>query len=204
MLQFSHWSAQSGEKKHVSCMNSSAMTNERESWTSHNDTLIGPRLLDPNFKLLNEDGDLKNDVSSLLKLDSDHLRNGTIADGVSKLVLILNSNSTLRFSIADTAPDNLTNGTLTSLGQSPNSVNLSSSTIVHPQGISNGKNSTVAVAVYTPPNFIEPPHNNSYRIINILVNDTCYQPIPLALYRVPVVLVHGLWGDPQEFKNLWQ
>jgi pimeloyl-ACP methyl ester carboxylesterase len=181
----------------ISLSPSNAVTDERESWTIHNDTSIGYRLLYPNSELLNEDGDLKNDISSLAKLDSAHLRKGTIADGVSKLVLILNSNSTLRFSIADTTPDNLTNGTLTSLGQSPNSINLSSATIVHPQRISDG-NSTVAVAVYTPPNFIEPPNNNSYTTINILVNDTRYQPIPLELYRVPVVLVHGLWGDPQE------
>ncbi len=170
-----------------------------KSPTNNNGILIGARILDPNSGLLDVEGHLKNNVNLAANNDLGYSRNGTIADGVSKLILILNSSNTLLFSIADTNPNNLTKGTLTSFSQSLNSNSLSSTTIVHPQRISDDdENRSVAIVVYTPPNFIELPKDTSFATINILVNDTRYQPTPVALYRVPIVLVHGLWGNPQE------
>jgi pimeloyl-ACP methyl ester carboxylesterase len=154
-------------------------------------------LLDPNPSLIDKDGNLTNDISKAASLTT--YRNGTIADGVSKLILLAYSNNTLQFSINDTKPDNLTNGTLSSLEQSSNvNNNLSSTAIVSPQNISNGK--SVVVAVYTPPDNIDLDEKISHRTVNILTNDTNSSPISIQLYRPPVVLVHGLWMNSD---NTW-
>ena len=83
-------------------------------------------LLDPNQSLIDIDGNLINNINLASRLTT--YRNGTIADGVSKLILIVESKSSLQFSINDTKHNNLTNGTLSSLEQASNINNLSSST----------------------------------------------------------------------------
>lgn len=153
--------------------------------------LLNPRVVDPNPNLIDIDGDLKNNVSLAANLTTERI--GTIADAVSKLILLLDSNSTLSFSIGGTNHNNLTNGTLSSLNHSSNA-NNSSSTIIHPQRTSEGR--SVVVAVYTPPDFIDLDKGTNHTTINILVNDT--QATSIDLYRVPIVLVHGLWGDPNQ------
>jgi hypothetical protein len=104
-------------------------------------------LLDPNPSLIDENGNLVNDISKAARITT--YRKGTIADGVSKLILLIDSNSPLQFSINRTKPDDLVNGMLSSLSQS-NVNNLSSTDDVSPQNISNGK--SIVAAVYTPPN----------------------------------------------------
>ena len=81
-------------------------------------------LLDPNPSLIDKDGNLINNINLAASLTT--YRNGTIADGVSKLILIVESKNLLQFSINDTKHDNLTNGTLSSLDQASNVNNLSS------------------------------------------------------------------------------
>ena len=92
----------------------------------------------------NKHGNLINDTNLASSLITH--RNGTIADGVSKLILLVYSNNTLQFSINNTKPDNLKNGALSSINQSPNINNLSSTVIVSPQNISTGKSVVVADA----------------------------------------------------------
>jgi pimeloyl-ACP methyl ester carboxylesterase len=95
-----------------------------------------------------------------------------------------------------TKSDDLTNGALSSFNQSD--VNkLSSTTVVSPQNISNGK--SVAAAVYTPPDSFNNQDMGSNITINVNVSDpnnpdarTPYE-LPIKLYRPPVVLVHGVW-----------
>jgi pimeloyl-ACP methyl ester carboxylesterase len=157
-------------------------------------------LLDPNPSLVDKDGKLINNINLAASLTK--YRNGTIADGISKLILIVDSINPLMFSINDTKPDNLANGTLCSLNQSSNVNNLSSSVSGSPQNISNGK--SVVAAVYTPPD----PFNQatgSKRTINVNVSDPndpagTLLEIPIYLYRPPVVLIHGLWGNSD---NTW-
>jgi hypothetical protein len=83
-------------------------------------------VLDPNPSLIDKDGNLINNITSAASLPT--YRSGTIADGVSKLILVVDSNNTLQFSINGTKADNLTNGAVSSLNQSSNSSNLSSNT----------------------------------------------------------------------------
>jgi pimeloyl-ACP methyl ester carboxylesterase len=158
-------------------------------------------LLDPSPSLIDRDGNLNNNITLAASLTT--YRNGTIADGVSKLLLHVYSNIRLQFSINDTKPDNLTNGALSSLDQSSNINNLSSTAIISPQNIS--KRKSVAAAVYIPPDSFN-QDKGSNRTINVDVSDpdnhdarTLYE-LPIQLYRPPVVLVHGLWMNSD---NTW-
>jgi len=154
-------------------------------------------LLDPNPSLIDENGNLVNDISKAARITT--YRKGTIADGVSKLILLIDSNSPLQFSINRTKPDDLVNGMLSSLSQS-NVNNLSSTDDVSPQNISNGK--SIVAAVYTPPNsFHQDKIDRRTIIINVNesnANDadasTLYK-IPIQLRRPPVVLIHGVWTN---------
>jgi pimeloyl-ACP methyl ester carboxylesterase len=157
-------------------------------------------LLDPNPSLIDKDGKLINNINLAANLTS--CRNGTIADGVSKLILIVESKSSLQFSINDTKPDNLTNGTLSSLDETSNVSNLSSTASGSPRDISNGK--SVIAAVYTPPDSFN-QDMVSNRTINVNVSDpdnhvSTLGEIPIHLYRPPVVLVHGIWMNSD---NTW-
>ena len=87
-------------------------------------------LIDPNPSLIDENGNLVNDISKDATITT--YRNGTIADGISKLILVVDYDNPLQFSINGTKPDDLTNGTLSSLNQSSNVNNLSSTTNVIP------------------------------------------------------------------------
>ncbi|MDQ3971445.1 MAG: hypothetical protein M3227_07130 [Thermoproteota archaeon] len=87
-------------------------------------------ILDPNHSLIDEYVNLNDNISLAASLTT--YCNGTIADGVSKLILLINSNNPLQFSINDTERDNLTNGTLSCLDQS-NVDNLFSAAKVIPQ-----------------------------------------------------------------------
>jgi hypothetical protein len=71
-------------------------------------------LIDPNPSLIDIDGKLINNIDLAANFTT---RNGTIADGISKLILIVESKNSLQFSINDTKHDDLTNGTLSSLKQ---------------------------------------------------------------------------------------
>jgi pimeloyl-ACP methyl ester carboxylesterase len=158
-------------------------------------------ILDPNPSLLDDDGNLINDISKVASITT--YRNGTIADGVSKLIFLVYSHNPLQFSINDTKSDDLTNGALSSFNQS-NVNKLSSTTVVSPQNISNGK--SVVAAVYTPPDSFNNQDTGSYITINVNISDpnnpdarTLYE-LPIKLYRPPVVLVHGLWMNSD---NTW-
>ena len=75
-----------------------------------------PPLLDPTPSLIDEDGNLINNINLAASITTQ--RNGTITDGVSKLILLVDSNNPLKFSINRTNSDDLANGMLSSLSQS--------------------------------------------------------------------------------------
>ena len=83
------------------------------------------------------------------------IRSGTVADGVSKLLVQLPYTSKLQFSIKGLDSDNLSDGTLAPLFGSNESTlttspqSPSSSTTVDSQRTNNGD--SVVIAVYTPP-----------------------------------------------------
>jgi pimeloyl-ACP methyl ester carboxylesterase len=157
-------------------------------------------ILDPNPSLINEDGNINDNISLIASIKT--YRNGTIADGISKLILVVDSNKELQFSINGTKPDDLTNGTLSCLKQT-NVDNLRSTAKVSPEGIGNVR--SVVIAVYTPPDSFN-QDKGSNRTINVNVSDpnnldaTALYELPIKLYRPPVVLVHGLWMNSN---NTW-
>jgi hypothetical protein len=157
-------------------------------------------LLDPNPSLIDIDGRLINNIN--LAANFTTYRNGTIADGISKLILIVESKSSLQFSINDTSPDNPTNGTLSSFEEASKDNNLSFTAKDSPHNIGNGK--SVVAAIYTPPDSFN-QDIGSNRTINVNVSDpnnsaNMLLEIPIQLYRPPVVLVHGLWMNSD---NSW-
>jgi pimeloyl-ACP methyl ester carboxylesterase len=157
-------------------------------------------ILDPNPSLIDDDGNLINDISKAVGITS--YRNGTIADGVSKLIIVVDSNKELQFSINETKPDDLTNGILSCLNQT-NVDNLRSAVKVSAKDIGNER--SVVVAVYTPPDSF-----NQDRVINKTIQVNASDPynpdartsyeLPIKLYRPPVVLVHGIWANSY---NTW-
>ena len=158
-------------------------------------------LLDPNPSLIDKDGTLINNIDLAASLTTN--RNGTIADGVSKLILVVSSKNQLQFSINDTKPDDLANGTLRGLNNSNINTNLSSAATNISQNTRNGK--PVVAAVYTPPDSFDNHETGSNRTININVSDpnnstNTLLEIPIHLYRPPVILVHGLWMNSD---NTW-
>jgi pimeloyl-ACP methyl ester carboxylesterase len=157
---------------------------------SNNIIISNPKILDPNPGLIDGNGKLKKDTS--LVANTDAVRLGTIADGVSKLLLVIDSDKSLQLSVDGTTRDNLTKGALKEFNRSSNEIGPSySNVIVHPQNIS--KNRNVVVAVYTPPDHIDLQGNASHTTIHILVNGTSDPRLSINLYRVPIVLVHGIW-----------
>lgn len=158
--------------------------------TSNNSIVISnPRIVDPNPNLINIDGTLKNNVSLAAKNNTERL--GTVADGISKLLIVMDSNNTLQFSIEGTSPNNTTKGVLDSFKESSETSRQYSSVIVKPEAINN--NRSVVVAVYTPPDHIALPATSDHDSIQILVNGTRDPRLSFDLYRVPIVLVHGIW-----------
>jgi hypothetical protein len=118
-------------------------------------------------------------------------RLGTVADGISKLLIVMDSNNTLQFSIDGTSSNNTTKGVLDSFEESSETSTQYSSVIVKPEALNN--NRSVVVAVYTPPDHIALPATSDHDSIQILLNGTRDPRLSFDLYRVPIVLVHGIW-----------
>ncbi len=176
------------------------MQNNNVNWSFSSSSEPPYSLLDPNPSLIEENGNLVNDISKAVTITT--YRNGTISDGVSKLILVVDSHKDLQFSINGTKPDDLTNGILSCLNQT-NVDNLRSTVKVNPEDIGNVR--SVVVAVYTPPDSFN-QDKGSNRTIDVNVSDpnspdarTLYE-LPIKLYRPPVVLVHGLWMNSD---NTW-
>jgi hypothetical protein len=158
-------------------------------------------MLDRNPSLINEDGNINNNINLIASIKT--CRNGTIADGVSKLLLVVDSNNPLQFSINVTKPNDLTNGTLSCLNQT-NVDKLGSTTKVIPEDIGNVR--SVVAAVYTPPDSYNNQGKEDHRTINVSVkisnptDSDASMPlkIPIQLYRPPVVLIHGVWTNSEQ------
>lgn len=132
---------------------------------------------------------MQNNASLAANINKERL--GTVADGLSKLLIVMDSNNTLQFSINGTNDDNLAYGELSSLDKLySKDYKMSSTVTVNPQSTNN--NRSIVVAVYTPPGHIDLQPTSNHTNMNILVNGTNDPHLSFALYRVPVVLVHGV------------
>jgi pimeloyl-ACP methyl ester carboxylesterase len=172
--------------------------NNTNTLTTSSHSLNPPVIVDPNSNLIDKKSDnLINNVTLVSNINS--IRNGTIADGVSKLLLISIYNNPINISIANNDA-NFSKGTLRSLSDNSNNSQSTkhSSVIIKPVTTTNGK--SVVVAVYTPPTISTAiPPNKTNGTVKILLYDTtnpsANSEVPISLYRVPVVLVHGIWTN---------
>jgi len=111
--------------------------------------------------------------------------------------LVASSENPLNFSIVGDE-NSQSSGTLSSLSfaeTSPSSQN--SSVIVSPP--ENDTEVPLVVAVYTPPlTYTNSSANDTHKTIKIFIEDADKPSIntesSLSLYRVPVVMVHGIWS----------
>jgi probable HAF family extracellular repeat protein len=156
----------------------------------------GITIVDPNPVLINTQGQLINNPTMAASLTSRRI--GAAADGVSRLLLVADANSSLTFSLEVT--DTLPSGTLADL-RSPDIT--AQSVTIPPSTLGTGESKVVAV--YTPPNSFGAT-SAKQRLVNVRISDASNPQagsilVPLKLKRPPVVLVHGLWSEPKTFEQ---
>lgn len=163
---------------------------------------LRPALLDPNPSLIDSNGNLITDITHAANIGE--IRQGTVSDGVSKLLIRIPYNSKLQFTIKDRASNDLSDGKLSSLipGSLGQPMHSSSSVSVDPQRPTNGN--PVVIAVYTPPIFFNQV-NEDHKVIHVITSDPNNPSfgtvdLPIQIHRVPVILVHGIWETPD---NTW-
>jgi len=108
---------------------------------------------------------------------------GTIADGISKLLIVANYDKPLEFSLKANSNNVLNdNSSLTTAGggrglgslnslvrESSNTRAATDTVLINPQKDKTGK--LIVAAVYTPPTYVNPPANTDHIIINVQVTD---------------------------------
>jgi len=159
----------------------------------HPDSAISVDIADPNPILLADDGAIFNDIEGAAKIPA--FRIGTVADGVSKLLLIAHWDNGLKFAMEGKDSSDVSDGTLSALGSSD-----TGSTSVTVPSVMTADGKSVVIAVYTPPpsygNITGYSHSVYVVMTDVQNPATGSQIVPIMLERPPVVLVHGLWSNP--------
>jgi pimeloyl-ACP methyl ester carboxylesterase len=134
-------------------------------------------------------------TSSLANVDllagAAQLRTGVVADGNTRLVLRMESDRPVTFTLADVPPGDLSNGSLQALGGTVQGTSVT----VNPVQDSLGR--WWVFALYrSPGNFTVDSTAEVNRPIEIVADSSAGSAShTLSLERPPVVLVHGLWGN---------
>ena len=126
--------------------------------------------------------------------------NSLVADGLSRVLIVANYDKTLEFSIARTS--NVDSGSLDSVYglESSNDTNhhKSNSITADPINFKNHRQDSVVV-VYEGPCYIRMTREMRYVPVEISVSNVknhIHERIMIKVYRVPVILVHGVWSTP--------
>ncbi len=148
------------------------------------------KVVDPNPRLIGDDGKIINNVD--IAADINVSRGGAVADGVSKLLIVIRSSSILRLDLEGTGDL----GKLYTLLMSEEAA--STSILAAPQVTGNGE--SVVVVVFIPPSSFG-ANPGAQRPVDVRIRDNSSPDagsivISLTLERPPVVLVHGLWSKP--------
>jgi pimeloyl-ACP methyl ester carboxylesterase len=128
---------------------------------------------------------------------------GIVADGVSRILIIANYDNQLKFSI--TGPSNIDNGSLNSINElkSINDMNdpKSNSIVADPINFKQHRKGSVVAAIYKGPHYVNMKKSTKHLAVTISVSDIkkkyIKENIIIKIYRVPVILVHGVWGDEE-------
>jgi pimeloyl-ACP methyl ester carboxylesterase len=143
--------------------------------------LIDPQITD----MVNSDGTIKTDLSSLSLEDNVQ---GAVTDGVSKILIVAESEHSVTFSLSEGK-----NGTLTSLDDQTQTgtQSLTASPDAHGR---------IAV-IYTSPNGFGVAHQDHWR--NLTITGTSENEPDntdskkIILSPPPVIFVHGMWSEPK-------
>jgi triacylglycerol esterase/lipase EstA (alpha/beta hydrolase family) len=140
-------------------------------------------------------------ISQMLR-DSKH-SSGIVADGVSRILIIANYDNQLKFSV--TGPSNIDNGWLNSINElkSINDMNdpKSNSIVADPINFKHHRKGSVVAVIYKGPHYVNMKKNTKHLAVTISVSDIkkkyIQENIIIKVYRVPVILVHGVWSDEE-------
>ena len=127
---------------------------------------------------------------------------GIVADGVSRILIIANYDNPLKFSV--TGPSNTDYGSLNSINElkSINDMNRpkSNSIVADPINFKHHHKDSVVAVIYKAPHYVNMKMNTKYLAVTISVSDIkkkyIQENIIIKVYRVPVILVHGVWDKP--------
>ncbi|HKR72937.1 MAG TPA: hypothetical protein VJR94_02380 [Candidatus Nitrosocosmicus sp.] len=140
--------------------------------------------------------DMMQNISQMLS-DSKN-SNGIVADGVSRILIVANYDSQLKFSI--TGHSNIDYGSLISINDT--NVPKSNSIVADPISFKQQRQDSVVAVIYEGPHYADMEKNTDHLAVTISVNDIkknyIQENITIKVYRVPIILVHGVWSNPNE------
>jgi pimeloyl-ACP methyl ester carboxylesterase len=143
-------------------------------------------------------------ISQMLR-DPKHC-NGIVADGVSRILIIANYDNPLKFSV--TGPSNIDYGSLNSINElkSINDMNdpKQNSIVTDPINLKHHRKDSIVGVIYKAPHYVNMKKNSKQLAVTISVSDPkkkyIQENIIIKVYRVPVILVHGVWDNEE---NSW-
>ena len=174
------------------------MVPKNQKYQSRKNRLIVRSLyLDPS--VMHDKKNMMQNISKVLMAPKHS--NGIVADGVSRILIIANYDSQLKFSV--TGPSNIDYGSLISI----NDVNApeSNSKVADPINFKHQRKDSLVAVIYQGPHYADLKKNTEHLAVTISVSDIkkkyIQENIILKIYRVPIILVHGVWSNP---RNSWE
>ena len=149
--------------------------------------------LDPS--VIYDKENMMQNISQMLR-DPKH-SDGIVADGVSRILIIANYDSRLKFSI--TSPSNIEYGSLISINDA--NAPKSNSIVADPINFKHQRKDSVVAVIYEGPHYVDMKKNTEHLAVTISVSDIkknyIQENIIIKVYRVPIILVHGIWSNPR-------
>jgi pimeloyl-ACP methyl ester carboxylesterase len=150
--------------------------------------------LDPS--VIYDKKNMMQNISQMLR-DPKH-GDGIVAEGVSRILIVANYDSQLKFSI--TTPANIEYGSLISVNDA--NAPKSNSIVADPINFKNQRKGSVVAVIYEGPHYVNMKKNTKHLAVTISVSDInnkfIQENIIVKVYRVPIMLVHGVWSNPDE------
>jgi len=147
--------------------------------------------LDP--LVMHDKKNMMQNISQMLR-DPKH-SDGIVADGVSRILIVANYDSALKFSI--TSPSNIEYGSLISINDA--NAPKSNSIVADPINSKHQRKDSVVAVIYEGPHYVDMKKNIEHLAVTISARDIknkyIQENIVIKVYRVPIILVHGVWTN---------
>jgi pimeloyl-ACP methyl ester carboxylesterase len=165
-----------------------------------NEIVVRSLSLDPSV-IYNKKNMIQN-ISQMWR-DPKQSNDSIVADGVSRILIIANYDNQLKFSVA--GPSNIDYGSLNSIDElkSINDINdpKSNSIVADPISHKHHRKDSLVGVIYKAPHYVNMKKNSKHLAVTISVSDPkkkyIQENITIKVYRVPVILVHGVWSDEE-------